>query len=173
MKRILFAVLTMILCTAVNADVYRCTVNGKIQYQDHPCSSGAQKALDDRNAKARQRQQELATAARNPPPPEPIAWQGSFQQDILKVSALLDHIRVLGRDCEWELKVTPSENKACKAFMLKLVPGGDYVQIGTRIQELLQDDTNARQAMGELATIKRHFEDITRTKEFMMARMGR
>ena len=165
--------LALIFSSPAQADVYRCDVQGKTTYQDRPCHTGEQRALDARQARARQRQQEMLDAARNLPAPEPIVWNGSFQMDILKVSALLDNIRVLGRDCEWELKVMPEENKACQAFMRKLLPGGEYVQIGDKIQELLKDEIQARAHMAELATIKRHFEDITRYREFMMARMGR
>ncbi len=90
----------LMLCSPAQADVYRCNIQGKTIYQDRPCHSAEQKALDARQANARQRQQDMVGAARNLPPPESIVWNGSFQMDIIKVSALLDNIRVLGRDCE-------------------------------------------------------------------------
>lgn len=167
----LFASLILVTPPA-HADVYRCKGDGKTSYQDHPCRSGAQAPMDAQ-ARNRERQQALALSASTLPAAEPIAWNGNFQMDIVKVSALLDNIRILGRDCEWELKVTPDDSKACSAFMRKLLPGGDYVQIGTKIQELLQDEAQARAYMAELERIRRHFEDITRYRDFTMARMGK
>lgn len=41
---------------SANADVYRCTgADGKTVYQQSPCTSGSQKAVDDSNARAKQR----------------------------------------------------------------------------------------------------------------------
>ena len=41
---------------SANADVYRCTgADGKTVYQQSPCAAGNQKAVDDSNARAKQR----------------------------------------------------------------------------------------------------------------------
>ena len=41
---------------AVQADVFRCTQpDGKIAYQATPCAAGSQKALDDRESRAREK----------------------------------------------------------------------------------------------------------------------
>jgi len=42
--------------SAVHADVFRCTgTDGKTVYQATPCAAGTQKALDDRESRARER----------------------------------------------------------------------------------------------------------------------
>ena len=40
------------------ADMFKCTVGGKVQYQQTPCASGEEKALDDSNRRMLQRERE-------------------------------------------------------------------------------------------------------------------
>ena len=51
------------------ADLYKCTVNGKVQYQQMACSAGEEKALDDSSRRMRQRErdakEQLANAEKN------------------------------------------------------------------------------------------------------------
>ena len=48
--------LLMLIGSGAWADVFRCTgANGKTVYQESPCASGAQKALDDRDHRERER----------------------------------------------------------------------------------------------------------------------
>ena len=54
----IFLVATAMACcvSAAHADIYRCTgSDGKTVYQPLPCTTGTQKALDDSEARARQR----------------------------------------------------------------------------------------------------------------------
>ena len=57
MKRPLLSFLFAgLLAASAHADVYRCTGNdGKTVYQESPCASGAQKAIDDRDQRQRER----------------------------------------------------------------------------------------------------------------------
>ena len=49
-------VLLMFIGSVAWADVFRCTgANGKTVYQESPCATGAQKALDDRDHRERER----------------------------------------------------------------------------------------------------------------------
>ncbi len=43
--------------TGALADIYKCTVSGKITYQSVPCSGGEEKALDDKQRRMFQREQ--------------------------------------------------------------------------------------------------------------------
>ena len=40
------------------ADLYKCTVAGKVQYQQMPCAAGEEKALDDSNRRMRQKEKD-------------------------------------------------------------------------------------------------------------------
>lgn len=43
---------------AAYADLFKCTVGGKVQYQQTPCAGGEEKALDDSNRRMLQRERE-------------------------------------------------------------------------------------------------------------------
>ena len=43
---------------AAFADLFKCTVGGKVQYQQTPCAGGEEKALDDSNRRMLQRERE-------------------------------------------------------------------------------------------------------------------
>lgn len=60
---------TVVYAPHAMADLYKCTVNGKVQYQQMPCAAGEEKALDDSNRKMRQKErdakEQLAKAEKN------------------------------------------------------------------------------------------------------------
>ena len=45
---------------AAFADLFKCTVAGKVQYQQVPCANGEEKALDDSNRRMHQREREAS-----------------------------------------------------------------------------------------------------------------
>lgn len=52
------AVCGLAFAPAAFADLFKCTVGGKVQYQQTPCAVGEEKALDDRNRRMLQRERE-------------------------------------------------------------------------------------------------------------------
>ena len=101
-----------------------------------------------------------------------VEFSGVPDADYIKVSALLDNIRTLGRDCEWALKVDKQKKSDCVQFIQKLQPNGEYKQTFTRLTNLNADPENSRFAGAELPRILRHIQEIVRYKEFMLARLG-
>ena len=53
-----FALCSLTFAPAAFADLFKCTVNGKVEYQQTPCASGEEKALDDSNRRLLQRERE-------------------------------------------------------------------------------------------------------------------
>lgn len=105
-------------------------------------------------------------------PPDKVSFSGSAQTDYIKASAIMDNIRIIGRDCEWALKVDNAKIHKCVEFMGKLQPGGEFTQVSDYISELNKDRGIAEQSVGELRTITRHMQEIVRYKEFMLANLG-
>lgn len=52
------AVCSMAFATPAFADTFKCTVGGKVQYQQMPCADGQEKVLDDSNRRMLQRERE-------------------------------------------------------------------------------------------------------------------
>ncbi|MER2511293.1 MAG: hypothetical protein ABTQ25_02535, partial [Nitrosomonas ureae] len=96
---------------------------------------------------------------------------GSRLSELIKASAILDNIRVIGRDCEWALKVTNDKTK-CKPFLEKLGPGGEWSQTTQLISEITSDKSHADDYLPELRRIKSTMEDVVRYKEFMLSNLG-
>ena len=53
-----FALCSLTFAPAAFADLFKCTVNGKVEYQQTPCASGEENALDDSNRRLLQRERE-------------------------------------------------------------------------------------------------------------------
>jgi hypothetical protein len=105
-------------------------------------------------------------------PPVHIEFTGASESDILKGTPLLDNIRILGRDCEWALKVDKSKMSSCIEFMGKLQPGGEFKQINDRMLEIMGDKKVAAENIDEFKSQIRHMKEIVKYKEFMLANLG-
>lgn len=91
------------------ADVYRCAQpDGKMAYQEIPCTSGSQKALDDTNAKARQ----LNTDARKKQEAEIKQASQAAQDEKKAIQIIAEDIK---QDAEAEIKLGKGSpvNKKC------------------------------------------------------------
>jgi hypothetical protein len=106
------------------------------------------------------------------PSPQPIRFSGTPIGDFLKASAILDSIRITGRDCEWALKVDEKKIFACIEFLPKLQPGGDYEQAVNKISEVIHDHAFFEANEAELRAVIRIVTDIVKYKEFALARLG-
>lgn len=158
--------------------VNKCTLpDGAVVYSDAPCPAASKesKALVERPVPAPLR---AASAPRIEPPVSPparVEFTGAPQMDLIRATALMDNIRLLGRDCEWALKVDESKMGACRQFLGKLQPGGEFEQIGARVlgvlKELQTDPPAAQQAAGDMRTLMRYTQDVARYKEFLLARL--
>lgn len=47
-----------LIAPSAHADLFKCTANGKVQYQQTPCTTGEEKALDDSTRRMKQRERE-------------------------------------------------------------------------------------------------------------------
>ena len=165
-KKTLYLFLALGLPLWAQAQVNRCTTfEGKIVYSDIPCPSTSKdvKVIDKNRS---------ASVELSMPRPEKVIFSGVPQTDYIKASAMMDNIRVIGRDCEWSLKVDRSKRSTCLAFMSKLQPGGEYSQISDQVTFLNSDRATAEQNIEELRTLTSHMKEIVRYKEFMLANLG-
>lgn len=162
---LLFAVLA-------HAQVHRCTMpDGRVVYSDTACPNAAQ------DAKTLQRPPTPPTPSpKSLPPPVPLPAQLTFSGnpdlDYIKASALMDNIRIKGRDCEWALKVDKSKLADCKAFLEKLQPGGEFQQIGEQVTRLNADKASMERNAAELRILLQHTQAVVRYKEFVLANLG-
>jgi len=104
--------------------------------------------------------------------PKQVQFSGNRRIELLKASAIIDNIRIIGRDCEWALKVNDKKISSCTKFINKLAPGGENEHVSSKIQELISDEKFVADNSHELRTIVRHMEDIVRYKEFMASNLG-
>lgn len=156
------------------AQVNRCKMpDGRVVYSDTECPSSS---TDSKNlVKPAPREwtgggSQSSTAGIQPG--KMVQFSGTPRTDYIKASALLDNIRVIGRDCEWALKVDKSQMQKCKNFLGRLSPNGEYSQIIDHVTMLNKDQSNMRENSGEIRSILRISEDIVRYKEFMLANLG-
>jgi len=167
MQRILVLSVACLWATGASAQVQKCTMpDGRIVYSDTACPTSS------RDAAVVIKKPAATVPTDKLPPPVPVAFTGTPATDYIKASALMDNIRVIGRDCEWALKVDNTKIQKCIEFMGKLQPGGEYEQVSQHVTELNKDPTVAQQSISELRTITRHMQDIVRYKEFMLANLG-
>ena len=151
---------------SVMAQVKKCTMpDGRVVYSDTPCPNTVTESKTVIKGPT-------ATTVAPPPPTRRIKFTGSPQTDLIKATALMDNIRLTGRDCEWALKVDKSKMSTCVTFMGKLQPSGEYQQISEHVSELIMDRAVAQQNIGELRTLTRYMQDVVRYKEFMLANLG-
>lgn len=161
---LILAALT-VTCSLVSAQVNRCVgADGKVVYSDTACPNSSREARTVQGVKP----------GYTPPAPksERITFTGAHRTDYIKASALMDNIRILGRDCEWALKVDKSQVSICITFISKLGPGGQFSQITDHVSELNKDRAAAGQNIDELHALMRHMEAVVRYKEFALANLG-
>jgi len=160
----------LLAASGAGAQVHRCTTpDGRVVYSDTACPASAT------DAKTLVKPPESLSGPRGKrelSPPGRVEFSGNDELDYIKASAILDSIRVSGRDCEWALKVDEKKINDCVVFMGKLQPGGEYEQTMARVSELSQGSNQASSATVELRRIVRSAQEIVRYKEFMLARLG-
>lgn len=140
--------------------------DGKVIYSDVACPEASQET------RTIIKKAPTPSSSIKLPPPEPIEFTGNPRTDYIKSTAIIDNIRIIGRDCEWALKVDKSKIQKCFEFMGKLQPGGEFQQVTDHVSMLNRDRKSAEQSMSEIRTMTRYMEDIVRYKEFMMASLG-
>lgn len=160
------AVLLVLPAHAVN----KCTMpDGRVAYSDAPCATDAKEAktlsaapviapMAPRPTRPLG-QQGAAAAAELPalqiPPPRRVQFSGLPQSDLSWSAATLDKIRMLGRDCDWALRVDKTKMQACVDFLTRMQPGGEFEQIRERVLlALRQEPAVARQSKRDLDLIE-------------------
>ena len=165
MQHLLFVALAFA-STMASAQVHRCTMpDGKVVYSDTACTTSAKDAKTLVKPPERSAPLAIASTAR-------IEFSGNPRTDYIKAGAILDSIRLLGRDCEWALKVDKKQMPKCAEFMTRLGPNGEFVQVTAHVSQLNKEGANAEQNTSELRRILSHMEDIVRYKEFALASLG-
>jgi len=107
----------------------------------------------------------------SPPIIEPVNFNGNRLSELIKASAIMENIRVLGRSCEWALKVKTNMTE-CKPFIEKLGPGGEWAQTSELISEIVSDKSHADDYLPELRRIERIMQDVVRHKEFVLSNLN-
>lgn len=101
-----------------------------------------------------------------------LRFSGDAMSDLIKISALADNMRTLGRDCEWALKVDRRKSSVCRVFLDKLNPRGELGAISVRLQEVRSAGSMPREQAEEVARITRLLRDVLRHREFVVANMA-
>lgn len=172
--------------------VNKCTMpDGRVTYSDAPCPSAATQvqsiatpsAPAPRQATSRPRQpgaaagQAPATADAPPaleiPPPRRLHFSALPQSDISLAVTTMDKIRLLGRDCEWALKVDKGKMQACVEFLARVQQGGEVDQIRDRVAQVYRHEPDAaRLARDDLAKLSSYRTEVLQYKEIAMARLN-
>ena len=166
MKHIIIFIAAIFQVTNSSAQVNRCTMpDGKIVYSDAACPAAAADSKTLIKVTPRSTPTDNSSAKK-------IEFTDTPRTDYIKAGAILDNIRMLGRDCEWAIKVDKKQTYKCSEFLSRLGPKGELSQVTGHISKLNEDKKNAEQNSGELSRILRHMEEIVRYKEFVLASFG-
>jgi hypothetical protein len=170
--------------------VNKCTMpDGRVVYTDTPCPGAATQAQsiytpsapEPRLATPRPPRpgapQGQATAgplqALQIPPPRRLHFSALPQSDISVAVSTMDKIRLLGRDCEWALKVDKGKMQACIDFLARVQPGGEVDQIRDRVAQVYRYEPDAaRLAREDLAKLRIYRDEVLQYKEIAMARLS-
>ena len=149
------------------AQVQKCVqTDGRTVYSDSPCPNSS------RESKTIVKKPTMAVASEPRRKPAQVRFSGSPDVDYVKAGALMDNIRIMGRDCEWALKVERRQILKCADFIQELGPDGQYQQVTQRLDELNRDRENAARNIDELRRITAYMKDIVRYKEFALANLS-
>jgi hypothetical protein len=133
--------------------VNKCTMpDGRVVYSDAPCAADARAAATLSAAPVVAPMAPRPTrppgqqgAAADPPtlqipPPLRLHFSGLPESDLSLSISTMDKIRMLGRDCDWALRVDKAKMQACVDFMTRMQPQGEFDQISTRVRQVLAQD---------------------------------
>ncbi len=174
MKKLKIAALLILAIPTSAFSINKCTdAAGKITFTDTACPQSQNwENLSPPSKSDTATSNHSGTNAATLPSPETVEFTGDGGIDILKASAIMENIRVLGRDCEWALKVDKTKISSCISFMGKLQPEGQYQQTTARVLEMIEDRTFTESNMPEINTIKNNMQAIVKHKEFMLQNLN-
>lgn len=169
--------------------VNKCTQpDGRIVYSDAPCPASTSQAQILKTAPVmapmsprptRPVGQQGANAAAEPPalqipPPQSVTFSGMPESDLSWAASTMDKIRVLGRDCDWALRVDRNKVQgACVAFLAKMQPRGEFEQINARVVQVLrQEPSLMRRSRVDFGKYEIFRDEALSHREMAMARLG-
>ncbi len=152
--------ITLLLSSPSVLAVYKCTdASGTILYSDVPCVS------------SQTQQDTYGSEGKIKSAPIRIDFGKTRAAQRIKATAILDSIRIDGRDCEWALKVDEKQIAKCLTFLQDMRPGGEFEQAGGVLSSLIKDATEQNESAQDYAKVTRLMQEIAEYSQFMQARL--
>lgn len=163
-KNVLISVCSAFLSMTAHADLFKCTVGGKVQYQETPCAGGEEKALNDSNRRMRQQEREALQRVRQAEDKALSATQGlsTSIQEARREQAEQSARAYLDR-----VLIDPSSAQYRNMTVYLDVPGSKLRTTGSRTTPLVDvvcGEVNSRNRMGGYVGFKYFYWDTDEKK---------
>jgi len=146
----------LVITGAVQAEMYKCTVDGSIVYSQVPCAPGSKKVkIWDSNVGS------YSGSVISSNDVDAMSPQSAAS----KLAGIAGNAETMARECEIDLRLNSSNISSCEKF-LDYIKGASW-QSGTKIADHLQatspdySDMNMRRAERSMQTVSRVIDTIS------------
>lgn len=154
---LLIALTALLLSFAEDAfAVYKCSDGkGNTLYSDTPCTGGSTQ------------QNAYGTDGRiRSGLPERVDFGRSRESKREKATAVLESIRIDGKNCEQALKADVRIYEECSRFVDRMRPGAEWTQVHEVVLSLLNDAVIQRESAADYTNIRDLMAEITAASKF-------